>query len=152
MIFNLYICEENKCKKAMKQISIIFMMVLMSVISASAKDKTDDGRAEVMFYTTTHDFGYIKESKGPVTCVFEFENTGNAPLLIITASATCGCTRPEYPTKPIKPGKKGKIKVTFNPIGRPGPFRKNVKVKTNAKQKTVNLFVDGSVIPKEEEK
>ena len=68
------------------------------------------------------------------------------------ATASCGCTRPEYPTKPIKPGKKGKVKVTYNPAGRPGEFRKTIKVRTNGKPKKITLSIDGCVIPKNEKK
>ena len=96
----------------------------------------------------SHDFGTIKEANGPVSCTFEFTNTGNKPLLIIDATASCGCTRPEYPTKPVKPGKKGKIKVTYSPIGRPGAFKKTVKIKTNGKERTTTLRIEGTVIPK----
>ena len=68
------------------------------------------------------------------------------------ATASCGCTRPEYPTKPIKPGKKGKVKVTYNPAGRPGEFRKTIKVRTNGKPKKITRSIDGCVIPKNEKK
>ena len=101
---------------------------------------------------TRHDFGFIREAKGPVSCYFEFENVGTAPLVITKVAASCGCTRPEYPEKPIKPGKKGKIKVTFSPIGRPGPFRKEIRVKTNARNKVVRLHIEGSVIGKDSQK
>ena len=70
--------------------------------------------------------------------------------MVLTASASCGCTRPEYPKKPIAPGKSGKIKVTYLPEGRPGEFTKTVTVKTNAKvknQKKVTLKIKGFVNP-----
>ena len=105
-----------------------------------------------MFTEKNHDFGYIKEEKGAVSHDFEFENVGDEPLIILSATASCGCTRPEYPTKPIKPGKKGKIKVTFSPIGRPGPFRKEIRVKTNGRNKMVRLHIEGSVIGKDSQK
>lgn len=108
----------------------------------------DDKYAEAKFTVKSHDFGTIKEANGPVSCNFEFTNTGDKPLLIIDATASCGCTRPEYPSKPIKPGKKGKIKVTFSPIGRPGAFRKTVKIKTNGKERTTVLRIEGTVVPK----
>ena len=108
----------------------------------------DDKYAEATFEVMSHDFGTIKEANGPVSCTFEFTNTGNKPLLIIDATASCGCTRPEYPSKPIKPGKKGKIKVTYSPIGRPGAFKKTVKIKTNGKERTTTLRIEGTVIPK----
>lgn len=108
----------------------------------------DDSQAEAKFDVKYHDFGTIQEANGPVSCTFEFTNTGDKPLLIIDATASCGCTRPEYPTKPIKPGKKGKIKVTYSPIGRPGAFKKTVKVKTNGKERSTTLRIEGTVIPK----
>ena len=108
----------------------------------------DEKQAEATFEVKSHDFGTIKEANGPVSCNFEFTNTGDKPLLIIDATASCGCTRPEYPSKPIKPGKKGKIKVTFSPIGRPGAFKKTVKIKTNGKERTTTLIIKGTVVPK----
>ena len=108
----------------------------------------DEKQAEATFEVKSHDFGTIKEANGPVSCNFEFTNTGDKPLLIIDATASCGCTRPEYPSKPIKPGTKGKIKVTFSPIGRPGAFKKTVKIKTNGKERTTTLIIKGTVVPK----
>ncbi len=127
-----------------KRFFIAFFAVCMVAISGLADNKY----AEATFDTKSHDFGTIQEAKGPVSCDFEFTNTGDKPLLIIDAAASCGCTRPEYPSKPIKPGKKGKIKVTFSPIGRPGAFKKSVKIKTNGRERTTTLRIEGTVIPK----
>ena len=146
----------------MKQ--IITRMVCLTALlwafalTAVADDKGTDtnkkvkAKAIAMFTEKNHDFGYIKEEKGAVSHDFEFENVGDEPLIILSATASCGCTRPEYPTKPIKPGKKGKIKVTFSPIGRPGPFRKEIRVKTNGRNKMVRLHIEGSVIGKDSQK
>lgn len=129
-----------------KRFFITVFAVCMVALSGWADE---NGKyAEATFETKSHDFGTIQEAKGPVSCTFEFTNTGDKPLLIIDAVASCGCTRPEYPSKPIKPGKTGKIKVTFSPIGRPGAFKKTVKVKTNGKERTTTLRIEGTVIPK----
>ena len=120
-------------------------MVCLAVIGGKAQEKY----AEATFEVKSHDFGTIMEADGPVTCTFEFVNTGKKPLLILDATASCGCTRPEFPTKPIKPGKKGKIKVTFSPIGRPGAFKKTVKVKTNGQERSTILRISGTVVPKQ---
>jgi hypothetical protein len=127
-----------------KRLFIAIFAVCVVALSALADGK----QAEATFEVKSHDFGTIKEEGGPVSCYFEFTNTGDKPLLIIDATASCGCTRPEYPSKPIKPGKKGKIKVTYSPIGRPGAFKKTVKVKTNGKERTITLRIVGAVIPK----
>ncbi|MBQ6166463.1 MAG: DUF1573 domain-containing protein [Muribaculaceae bacterium] len=125
-----------------------FFMAIFAICLVTLSAVADGKQAEATFATLSHDFGTIQEAKGPVSCTFEFTNTGDKPLLIIDAVASCGCTRPEYPSKPIKPGKKGKIKVTYSPIGRPGAFKKSVKVKTNGKERTTTLRIEGTVIPK----
>ncbi len=106
--------------------------------------------AVASFTTNYHDFGTVKEERGSVSHEFEFTNTGDTPLLIVNAVASCGCTRPQFDTKPIKPGKTGKIKVTYSTVGRPGAFSKTVRVQTNAKgnTKTVVLLIEGTVTPK----
>ena len=134
--------------------ALLWAFALTAVADEKGTDtnKKVKAKAIAMFTEKNHDFGYIKEEKGAVSHDFEFENVGDEPLIILSATASCGCTRPEYPTKPIKPGKKGKIKVTFSPIGRPGPFRKEIRVKTNGRNKMVRLHIEGSVIGKDSQK
>ena len=125
----------------------LFILLAIVATTLAFAEKNDNGpRAE--FTPMSHDFGTIKEADGPVSFTFEFKNTGNKPLIIVDAVASCGCTRPEYTTKPIKPGKKGKVKVTYSPVGRPGAFRKTVKVKTNGTEKVSTLTISGVTIPK----
>ncbi|MGM9804603.1 MAG: DUF1573 domain-containing protein [Muribaculaceae bacterium] len=127
--------------------ALICAAMMTFATAAKANDEQKTSKAEAQFEKVDHDFGFIQEKKGSVSYSFEFENIGDEPLIIVSAAASCGCTRPEFPTKPIKPGKKGKIKVTYNPVGRPGPFRKEIKVKTNGKRRTYILHIEGSVIP-----
>src|ERR1700761_3913605 len=65
------------------------------------------------FDKITHDFGKIKAGE-KVTYDFKFTNSGKSPLIITDAIATCGCTKPEWPKTPVKPGESGAIHVTFN--------------------------------------
>ncbi len=116
------------------------MMLIPAVATA--------GEPGIKFNSTSHDFGNIREDGDPVSCEFEFTNSGDEPLVIISANASCGCTRPEFPKKPIAPGKTGIIRITYLPKGRPGEFTKSVRVRTNAKHpKKVNLKISGVVIP-----
>lgn len=126
---------------------ILICIIIASLASlASAKDKTE--YAEATFATTEADLGFIREEKGVVKCEFEFKNTGTSPLIIIDVKASCGCTNPDFPRQPIAPGKKGKIKVKYNPAGVSGGFRKSLIVKTNGREKRTSLYIDGSVIPR----
>lgn len=124
------------------------MKPLITLISLAASLTVAAQEPAVDFPELTHDFGTIREDGGPVTHEFQFTNTGDAPLMIVNASASCGCTRPEFPKKPVKPGKTDKIKVTFLPKGRPGEFTKTVTVRTNAKKgRKVTLKIKGFVNP-----
>ncbi|GAB1447121.1 MAG: DUF1573 domain-containing protein [Bacteroidetes bacterium] len=105
-------------------------------------------QAEIKFVKETHDFGSIPQGT-PATYTFEFENTGKAPLIITNASASCGCTTPDWTKEPIKPGKKGFVKATYNAAA-PGPFTKSVTVMSNAKNSTIILYLKGDVKPAEQ--
>lgn len=119
-------------------------------IPALAKKTETKGTPAITFQETVHDFGTIKESDGWIEHEFKFTNTGTAPLAIGTVSASCGCTKPEFPTKPIAAGGSGKIKIRFTPEGLKGGFTRTAKVRTNIKGKegTVILTIKGTVIPK----
>lgn len=119
--------------------------ILLPAFHAAAKDKD---KPQIHFAQTSHDFGVVKEDGGPVSCEFKFTNTGKSNLVIISATAQCGCTKPEFPEQPIAPGKTGVIKVTYNPLGRPGAFSKIVTVKSNADSPKVRLKIKGTVMPK----
>ncbi len=128
--------------------TLFLTLTLAAIAFLTNAEKTAEGQPGISFTQTTHDFGVIPENGGSVTTTFEFTNPGDGPLLILNASASCGCTRPEYPRKPVKPGKKDKITVTYNPKGRPGEFTKNVTVRTNVKgKKKVVLKIKGNVTP-----
>jgi len=103
--------------------------------------------AKIQFAKTTHDFGTIQEKDGDVTAKFEFTNVGDTPLLITRATATCGCTSPEHPKKPVRPGETGEIVVTYHAKGRPGTFDKSIYVYTNAPSQEKSLLtITGNVI------
>ena len=85
---------------------IVILFVGMFSVSAFAQDKV----AKIEFKTETIDYGTIQKGADGVR-VFEFTNTGNAPLIISKASSTCGCTVPKKAEGPIMPGEVGKIEV-----------------------------------------
>lgn len=129
----------------MKRTGLLIMIMAMAFGMALAGGKKE---GKIKFKETTHDFGMIREDGGPVVCEFVFENEGKASLKILSARAECGCTRPEYPKEEIGPGETGKIKVSYNPLGRPGGFTKVVTVRTNGNPGKINLKIRGTVIPK----
>ena len=127
--------------------TLFFCILAIMAIALPASLSAGGKKAKATFSEYRYDFGNVKEKGGLVSHEFVFTNTGDGNLLIVDATATCGCTRPEYPKQPIAPGKKGKVKVTYNPAGRPGPIDRTVTVKTNGSPKKVRPKIVGNVIP-----
>jgi len=134
----------------MRQLAIAIIAVVASIAAIAVKGAEPKAAPSIEFATKAHDFGTIQEKNGPVSCAFEFTNTGTAPLVIISAKTSCGCTTPSFPKRPIEPGKTGEITVKYNPAGRPGEFDKRVTVRTNVKGRDsrIRLRLTGTVIPR----
>ncbi|MDY6121578.1 MAG: DUF1573 domain-containing protein [Porphyromonas sp.] len=122
---------------------ILYLISLMLFFTGSIVAQTNN--AEISAKVTEHDFGTIKEANGKVHHEFTVINSGKSPLVITRVVASCGCTTPEYEQEPIAPGKTGKIKVTYNPAGRPGPFVKTIAVYSNGKDGAFTLKIKGKV-------
>ena len=85
----------------------------------------------VQIIDSAYDFGKVTEGE-IVEYNYRFKNTGTKPLVITTVGASCGCTVPEKPEQPIKPGETGFIKVKFNSEHRVGKAHKTITVSSNA--------------------
>jgi len=82
---------------------------------------------------------------------FVFTNTGNAPLEIKSATATCGCTQPSYPFIPVEPNEQGHISVRYNSVGKEGKQTPEVSILTNIDKKEIILLMEGFVKVEEKE-
>tara|TARA_B100000900_G_scaffold321147_1_gene280384 strand:+ start:304 stop:822 length:519 start_codon:yes stop_codon:yes gene_type:complete len=96
------------------------------------------------FSEESFDFGTITEGD-VVDHVFSFVNEGEAPLIISSATASCGCTVPVWPKAPIAPGEQGEIKVQFNSRSKPGVQNKTVTVTANTYPKVTRLKIKANV-------
>ncbi|MCH4824105.1 DUF1573 domain-containing protein [Gramella lutea] len=123
----------------MKKLIAIAIFLVAGVTAAQAQ-KT----AKMEFKSETIDYGEIKKGSDGVR-VFEFTNTGDAPLVIEDVKSSCGCTVPKKPEEPILPGKTGQIEVKYD-TKRVGPIRKTVTVYSNAEQSIKALKIKGTVI------
>ncbi len=100
--------------------------------------------AEITFDKDVHDFGNMKQG-GDASYEFQFKNTGTEPLVISNARGSCGCTVPQWPQEPIKPGETNKIKVTYD-SKRVGPINKSVTITSNAgNEATKVLRITGNI-------
>jgi len=122
----------------MKKIVLVLFVGLLGFNLAA-----QDTAAKIEFKTETVDYGEIDKGSDGIR-VFEFTNTGNAPLIISKVSSSCGCTIPKKPDAPILPGKTGEIQVKYD-TNRVGPIRKAITVISNADTPTKVLKIKGEV-------
>jgi Protein of unknown function (DUF1573) len=102
----------------------------------------------VQVIDTVYNFGKITDGQ-KVEYSYRFKNTGSKPLVIVDATASCGCTVPQKPEKPIMPGETGFIKVAFDSKGRVGNAHKAITVTSNAKPDFPQLLLTGDVEAKQ---
>jgi hypothetical protein len=120
----------------MKKLVLLALIVLVSVAA--------NAQAKISFKSETVDFGEIAKGSDGIR-VFEFTNTGNAPLIISEVKSSCGCTVPKKPDGPIAPGASSTIQVKYD-TNRVGPIRKTVTVYSNAEASIKALKIKGEVL------
>jgi len=126
---------------------LLFSSCLNSTQTASTGTGTSDNAPVMKFEKITHDFGKLKVGD-KVSYDFKFTNAGKSPLIITDGYASCGCTKPEWPKAPIKPGENGVVHVTFNSKGKnPGLQDKIITLVGNTNPIETKVHLIGELIP-----
>jgi hypothetical protein len=112
------------------------------------KDDAMKNSTTVQLIDSAFDFGTITQGE-TVEYNYRFKNTGTNPLIIFKAEATCGCTIPEKPEKPLMPGETGVIKVVFNSAGKKDHQSKDITVTANTTPEFPVLKLTGTVKEKQ---
>lgn len=136
----------------MKQL-LTTLLLAFSFFAVKAQQQNPNAPKFEFIGEETHDFGDLPE--GPIAeYSFKFKNVGKEPLIIQGASASCGCTVPEWPKQPILPGKTGEITVKYNTQGRVSPFNKDIYIQSNAAvpdgRDRYELHIKGTVLSKDD--
>jgi len=122
----------------MKQFFALLFLVLSSALGFGQE-------AELRFERKLHKFPNAKDGDQLET-VFVFQNTGNAPLVFSDFKVTCPCTKAELPQKPILPGEKGQLLVTFDTTGKSYYQDRIIEIFSNSKRGVeklrIKVFVD----------
>ena len=116
----------------------ILGIVLLSLAFVSCKENA----------TSKIDSTNLVKEGDVVEGIFKVANKGKTDLVITDASASCGCTVPEWPKEAIKPGDSAEIKFSFNSAGRTGKQSKTITLQTNSENVTEMLRISGTVTPK----
>lgn len=131
---------------------IIFLIYSCSTGTDTKKPPREDNapgdaKAKIAFVEEEHDFGRVTEGE-KVGWYFKYKNEGNADLIIKRASASCGCTVPEFDRKPLAPGEESSLKVIYDSSGRSGLEVKTVTIESNAENRIVKLKLKAEVLNK----
>ncbi len=124
-----------------------------NLIESSSSANNPKGNKDQPVLTFEHDHWDFKNMiEGEVVeHDFTFKNTGGKALLISDVQASCGCTIPEWPRQPIRPGEEGKIKIRFNSNGKADLVEKHVTIISNASEVKKELYFKAFVKKKAEE-
>lgn len=114
---------------------------LYAVASATAQEPQGP---RMTFGQMNHDFGEFVKGGEAKSFDFEFTNTGDAPLVLVRAKSSCRCIEVSLPKRPISPGSKGEVTVTYVPKDA-GVFNKGVEIFANIPGGSLTLFVKGNV-------
>ena len=125
----------------MKALLLAFSVMLVSTAVFSQSKKAEE---LVDFKEKVYDFGKIKQGV-PVTHDFAFTTISDKPLVIESATASCGCTTPTWPQAPVAKGKSDKIKAGFNAAAA-GTFTKQITIKVAGADAPTTLTIKGEVL------
>ena len=130
----------------------IFTIGLMMCVAIGAKaqetttpNPVNPNAPKFKFESEVVDYGTI-EHNADGNRVFKFTNVGKEPLIISNAVGSCGCTTPDWPKEPIKPGASAVIKVHYA-TDRVGQFEKTVTITSNAETPSKVIKIKGTVKP-----
>lgn len=130
----------------MKKLFLFASAIALSTTMFAQQTATPQKKAEdaVKFKELAFDFGKIKQGV-PVTHDFAFTNVSDAPVIIESATPSCGCTTPVKPEGAIPKGKDNKITAGFNAAAA-GPFNKSITVKVAGIDLPLQLKITGEVL------
>ena len=115
-----------------------------SVNSNSIVNNSTNKYPIMTFDKKVHDFGNIIDGQAQET-VFNYTNTGDAPLVISEIKSTCGCTVPQdWSRAPLLPGESSKFTVKFNGKGA-NKTSKTVTIKANTKSGSESVRISAFI-------
>lgn len=127
---------------------IVFLALVLAPAASLWAQGGGSGAQTIVFEESEWNFGDVAEDGGKVEHTFTFTNRGSKPVVVLDVVTGCGCTTPTYSRQPVLSGAKGEIKVTFDPMNRPGKFVKGVSILTSASQSPISVTMQGNVIPR----
>ena len=137
-------------RKWLKYTLLVVMAVAVATLGVSAQSSAEITQQQqqsgprMTFEVMSYDFGEFSKGGQSKQFDFEFTNTGDAPLVIVRSKSSCRCIEVTLPKRPIAPGSKGVVTITYVPKDS-GVFNKGVEIFANIPGGSLTLFVKGNV-------
>ena len=85
------------------KLSLLFLLISLASIAQPKLEISDSKK----------NFGFVK--KGEIVRIsYDIKNIGNQPLLITSVDISCSCTKAEFSSQPILPGKNSTVDLLFD--------------------------------------
>ncbi len=126
-------------KKLTNWLNVLLLLIVLEETQAQRKES-------LIFIEKTFEFGNVLEEAGFVTHTFEFTNSSDRPVRILSVKASCGCTTPDWTKEAVASGNTGYVVVKYDPTGRPGFFNKSLTVTSDAGVEPIVLTIKGTVV------
>ena len=131
----------------MRKLFLIGILMLTCLLTYGQKNENSpkEPKGKMVFKQALFDFGNIKQGT-VVEHTFNFENTGNAPIIISDVRTTCGCTATKWTRNPIAVGEKASITAQFNSAGKVGIQNKVITIISNASNDQERVTIKANVL------
>lgn len=132
--------------KNLLSISITLLMAMTSIAQNTNSDLVINNATVGIFQFESEivNYGTIQQNSNG-NRAFIFKNIGKSPIIISKIKASCGCTIPTKPNRPIMPGETAEIGVKYA-TNRIGSFSKTITITSNANTKNKTLHIKGNVL------
>lgn len=126
-----------------KLLTLLFAVVALTPLQAQETTKG----ALLKFENAEHDFGTVSRKGADKVCIFRFVNSGDEPLVILSATTSCSCMKVNFSRKPIAPNQKGEIKLTLEARKlEKGVFHRVVQIQSTSTKGAEVLTIKGQTI------
>lgn len=140
----MYLCKDTERRNMNRKTIITLIVCALAATGVAAQEE----RPELVFEPAVWDFGSVREADGPVRHTFTGVNRGDRPLVILDVTTTCGCTVPRFSKRPVLPGDRTEITVSYDPTNRPGTFDKELWIYSSDRKRIATLTIRGEVVPR----
>ena len=124
-------------------LKIMLLIWIMTGCADNPEERSKQNGINIYFEEVLYDYGQIVvDSDGSHS--FEFKNVGAEPIVINNVRSTCGCTVPDWPDQPFKPGESGEIEIVYN-TAQTGTFMKSIYVYSTGAISPIRLQIKGKV-------